>query len=230
MQTEAGQPLDLIIRRKELEREIGGGVFYWGIGNSLGNSMDQLLRHVSQPEVLFSIMRSRPKHQDVAPASVLLWTQYFDANGLVRELPLSALVLSRGDTLTGVKKRCYALVCHSDASLTPSPLATLDLSHFRNLGGSQGPIGFSQVTTNVEHTSKKQAGIRYAVSLRSFLIPPYFIRLTGSIVLLSKDREAIKATVASKPTSDEWRVFISALRNRQEYVIDPRKSFALSLV
>lgn len=33
MQAEAGQSLDAIVRRKELEREANGGLFLWGVGN-----------------------------------------------------------------------------------------------------------------------------------------------------------------------------------------------------
>jgi 4-aminobutyrate aminotransferase-like enzyme len=38
MGTEAGQTLGTILRRKELERQAGSGIFAWGIGNSLGAS------------------------------------------------------------------------------------------------------------------------------------------------------------------------------------------------
>jgi hypothetical protein len=217
MQAESGQILDVIIRRKELERAIGNGIFYWGIGNSLGTSMIELLRRAPEPEILFSVMRTKPKIQDSSPSSVLLWTEYIDANGLSQPLPPHALVLSRGSTMTGIKKRCYALVCYSEKPLSPSPLGAFDISHFRNLGGTQGKIGFSQVTANIEHFSEKQTGARYEISLKTFLKPPYFITLAGSKKVLDKDRQAIDAIVATDPTPDRWRLFVEDLRKRPEY-------------
>jgi hypothetical protein len=228
MQSEAGQGLDLIIRRKELERSIGKGVFYWGIGNSLGTTIAELLRRTSQPEVFFSIMRAKPKRQDVAPATVLLWTEYIDENGRAQPLPPHALVLSRGSTASGVKKRCYALVCYSETVLSPSSHAYLDLSHFRNLGGTKSKIGFSQVTATIEHTTAHHESVHYEISLRSLLTPPFFVTLAGAKKLLDEDREAIQATVASNPTPDKWRAFTKQIRSRSEYGGSSLDSFALS--
>lgn len=110
MQAEAGQSLDTIIQRKELERAVGDGVFFWGIGNAVGSSIAALVRRVTTPRVLFSIMRSKPKRQDVEPEALLLWTAYIDGDGQIRPLPRHALVLSRATTATGEKRRHYALV------------------------------------------------------------------------------------------------------------------------
>lgn len=228
MQTEAGQGLYSIIRRKELERSIGNGVFYWGIGNSLGNSMDHLLLRTPNPEVLFSIMRAKPKVEDVSPASVLLWTCFIDEQRTLHPLPCHALVLSRADTESGMKKRCYALVCHSTAMFTPLLHASLDHSHLRNLGGNQRRLAFSQVTANVEHVQGKHDGIRYEVSLRTHLKPPYFIRLAGPKRLLMEDREAIRSIVARCPKPDEWRHFVQEIRNRPEYTAHSERLCDLS--
>jgi len=228
MQAEAGQPLDMIIRRKELERAIGDGVFYWGIGNALGASIFELLRRTSTPEVLFSVMRAKPKREDVTPGSLLLWTEYIDVGGLSQPLPSHALVLSRGDTASGVKRRHYALVCYSDAVLSSSSFGTIDLSHFKNVGGTHGRVGYSQVTANIEHIPIKEAGVCYDISLRAVLGPPYFIRLAEPRKVLDTDRKAIDATVAANPTPDRWRQFIEDLRNRPDYARHPAKLLALS--
>ena len=40
--TEAGQPIEQILERKEQERIVNNGLFLWGIGNSLTPSMIEL--------------------------------------------------------------------------------------------------------------------------------------------------------------------------------------------
>src|SRR4051812_40360539 len=71
--TEAGEPIEQILKRKEIERRHNEGVFYWGIGNSLAPSMAELLRRARRPEVLFSPIRSRPRPVDIAPDAVVRW-------------------------------------------------------------------------------------------------------------------------------------------------------------
>ncbi len=72
--TEAGQPIDEILDRKEQERAANSGMFFWGIGNSIGPSLRELLRCTPSPEVLFSPTRSTPRREDVAPPAVVAWT------------------------------------------------------------------------------------------------------------------------------------------------------------
>jgi hypothetical protein len=217
MQAEAGQPLNAIIKRKELERSIGNGVFYWGVGNALGGSLRALINCAPQPEVFFSVMRSKPKRVDSSPGTVLLWTHFVDQNGGLQPLPQHTIVLSRGDTASGKEKRCYALVCHSDIALCLSSIAHFNLSHFRNLGEVGGKVGFSQVTVNIKHLSKESHGPMYEINLRSWLKPPYFVRLASPKRLLTEDRDAIAATVGSCPSSTKWQEFTEYIRTRREY-------------
>src|SRR5438132_11784955 len=102
MQAEAGQPLDMILRRKEVERAAGGGLFFWGIGTSVGGKMLQMLEHVSQPKVLFSVMKAKPKPEDVSPEGIFLWTSYLDPLGVKQWLPEHVVVLSRAHTKRGL--------------------------------------------------------------------------------------------------------------------------------
>lgn len=214
MQTEAGQSLDSIIRRKELERAIGGGSFYWGVGNSLGASMAELTRRTATPEVLFSVMRAQPQKEDVLPASLVLWTQYIDERGASRPLPLHALVLSRGDTVNGPKLRHYALVCHSDMPLAPSSFGSIDFAHLRNLGGTRGKLGYSQVTAVIEHARSDEVGPSYPITLRAALQPPYCIKLSAPKNLSNEDREAFNAVNALNPSDHVWREFVEDMRKR----------------
>lgn len=74
MGTEAGQSLTTIRQRKELERRAGGGVFAWGIGNSLGTAIydAQRLSPTGYIEVLFTEMLGKPKLIDAKPSQMLL--------------------------------------------------------------------------------------------------------------------------------------------------------------
>jgi hypothetical protein len=223
MESDAGETLNDIIRRKELERSIGGGVYYWGIGTPIAErTMAELRRRTCQPEAFFSIMRSKPRREDHSPASVLLWTNDIDADGLLKQLPTHALVLSRGETTSGREKRYYALVCHSETALSPSRHASFDLSHFRNLGGAKGEIGSSQVTAVIEHLSGSHLGRHYEISLRTLLRPPYFVKLAGPKRVLDEDRKTILTTAASNPTSEKWRAFVDDIRNRPAYRVLPQ--------
>ena len=44
MQVEAGQALESIIARKEIERRAGGGLFFWGVGNAPSTAINALAR------------------------------------------------------------------------------------------------------------------------------------------------------------------------------------------
>lgn len=213
MQAESGQSLELIVRRKELERLNGQGVFYWGIGNALGPSVTELLSRTANPEVLFSVMRAKPKPQDVCPTSLFLWTASLDEDNELQPLPPHVLVLSRGDTASGAKHRHYALVCHSEEALSPSSLGSLDLAHFRNLGGAKGKVGHSQVTANIEHCTGDTHGNYYEINLRTKLHPPYFIVLREPRRLSDQDHKAIAALVAKNPNPEQWRDLVNGIRS-----------------
>lgn len=66
MGAEAGQVLAAIIRRKEYERQLGNGVFAWGIGNALGTAVAELANTLGgrDPVVIFSPMLSKAKADD----------------------------------------------------------------------------------------------------------------------------------------------------------------------
>lgn len=216
MQSEAGQALDAIIRRKELERVCGHGIFYWGIGNALGQSVRVFTQRVSHPEVLFSVMRSHPKPQDAHPVSLLLWTGYVDAKGLVVPLPDHVLLLSRKETATGIKQRHYALVCHSTGVLASTSHGKITSSHLKNML-TRSRIGHSQVTAIVEHVTTDDNGAIYDINMRVQLLPPYVVRLAESRDVLPRDRQLIEDIVTGTPDSQAWLAHITALRRRPEY-------------
>lgn len=184
--TEAGETVDRILDRKELERRRNKGIFLWGIGSAIGPSIKELLRIQAEPEVIFSPIASRPRLVDVAPASTVAWTAGCDLDGRSVTLPRWSKVTSRAPSMPQ-RARHYALVCHSDIPLRldPSP-SFLRMDQLTNLRTSN-KVGASQVTAVVRYDEARGArGPSYAIALRVRLVEPYFVFLGQPVV----DREA----------------------------------------
>lgn len=176
--TEAGESIEQILSRKEVERQKNGGVFLWGIGNALGPSIRELIKCSASPEVLFSPIMSKPRIDDVSPPSVALWRKGRDLNGNVVDLPEGSKVTSRMP-LNGSKVRHHALVCFSSSPLSLSSTSQeLPLARLQNLLTGR-KIGASQVTAVVEMCGQdlSASSIRYPISIRASLVAPYFIDL-----------------------------------------------------
>ena len=179
--TEAGQPIEQILKRKEQERAANGGLFLWGIGNSLAPSMEELLRHTDNPEVLFSPTKTKARVEDADPDRVVAWTRAETLEGNDFQLPSASLVTSGLNSPRKVTH--YALVCQSDLPLVPESGCSLDFHALRNILTGQ-PIGASQVTAVAEYTvSTSQSAREYSVALRAHLVPPFFIKLRGPVPL-----------------------------------------------
>lgn len=182
---EAAQSVSQIITRKEEERQVGNGVFLWGIGNAVGPSILELLRVSGCPEVLFSSIKSAPKAIDVKPSAVVAWTDGIGLNGEPFAIPEGALVTSRFDPKSP-KLVHYALVCHSEAPLTLLQNgANMQFRALRNLV-TRRPIGASQVTAVVEYEDRhSRVSEGYTVAMRAHLVPPYFIKFHHPIPIES---------------------------------------------
>lgn len=179
---EAGQSLESIFRRKNQERAANDGLFYWGIGNAIGPSMAELVRRCSDPEVVFSPIKSAPRSADVTPESVVAWTNAVGFDGSPYALPQHALITSRLN-LKNPKKAHYALVCAAETTLAPTNIATVDIGDLENLLTGR-PVGASQVTAVVRHSRKKRTEIRtYSAVLRVKLKAPFLLRLQSPIRL-----------------------------------------------
>jgi hypothetical protein len=85
------------------------GIFLWGIGTSLRNSLPVLVAADPRPSVLFSPMRSRPRAVDEDPSETVLWRSAEDLYGGRCTLPPAALVTS--SVVTGQAPTRYALIC-----------------------------------------------------------------------------------------------------------------------
>lgn len=140
MQAEAGQALDAIIDRKEVERQLGRGTFFWEVGNPRPRPVPALARAGSTVELIFSRMKGQPKTLDVTPPVLLVWRRYVDLDGTIRSLPQHVLVTSRGGVLSR-KRSHYALVCHAQALLQFGDYGPFDPGAYQNLGGTGAPVG-----------------------------------------------------------------------------------------
>ena len=183
MGAEAGQPLDVIISRKEAERELGDGVFFWGIGTPLGQRIWRFIDSVPRPFVLFSPMKAKSKQIDSSPANVFVWTAYLDRNGIKHAIPKHVFVSSRGLSNGTEKDQHYALVCRKDSSLRGQDWPSVDWSKLKNYE-RDSKLGFSQVTAVVEYKkSVTSAGNHYDVLFGAELVAPYYVTLVDPIEL-----------------------------------------------
>lgn len=203
MQSEAGQGLAAILARKEAER-LSGGSFWWGIGNSLGPAARiAAVEAGGELPVLFSVMRSKPKAADAAPADVLLWTRYLDHSGEAAPLPPHVVVTSRGG---GGKDRHYALVCRSAAPLALGAHGA-DPVRWRTLSGK--PPGASQVTALLTGEHRIMAGgAPYRTGFLADLARPWTVRLAAPRALSAAERAALDAW---RP-GDDWMALAGRLR------------------
>jgi hypothetical protein len=208
MGTEAGQPLETILRRKELERRVGGGVFAWGIGNSLGMAAKLAQQEAPQGgvDVFFTPMRSAAKQVDVEPGQVLLWLNYVNEEERQNSLPSHMVVTSRGSsTSTGNKRSHYALICNGDEDITsPVNKGAIDANRTRNFV-SLNPLGASQVTAVVRYQANNSdlPEKLYPVTFRAKLHGAGFVRLVSPIVLDGELAKLYKQLCAST-TAAEW--------------------------
>ena len=114
MGSESGESLDCILKRKELERKAGKGLFFWGIGNSLGSKISRLTSVEVKPRVLFSRIKTKANKIDIEPEKIYSWSDYMDSSGNMFKIPQGSLVLSRALSKKALKKKHYALVCHKE--------------------------------------------------------------------------------------------------------------------
>jgi len=198
--TEAGQPIDSIFERKEEERIANGGIFFWGIGNAIGPSMQRLLETVERPVAVFSPIHSRPRPYDIEPPSVVVWTTAQCLDGEPYSLPQSSMITSAWNQASA-RVAHYALVCR-----TASPVGRvgqtqkLYFSRLRNLL-SGNPVGASQTTAVVKHLHQIDTnGRSYEIGMVADLVWPYFLRLTNPVPLtLERDNNW------SSRVAETWR-------------------------
>lgn len=205
MQAEAGQALHAIVARKELERQAGHGIFYWGVGSAPSRLIPGLAKTGVEVSILFSVMRSRPKPRDVAPASVLVWRAYIDPHGDERPLPPNVLITSRG----GVgKSKHYALSCRSDEPLRLAQGVEFNPGRYRNAGQGGRPIGASQVTSLLEPAEVETTASPYEIAMSALATHGYWVRLTDPKELGGAAVTDLNLGSLGEP----WELFAARLR------------------
>jgi hypothetical protein len=203
MQVESGFPLPQTLFFKEMERQAGDGVFWWGVGNPVDKN---LVREKAEAAggrltVLFSLMVSRPKREDVDPHHVSLWTQYEDSEGKPQDLPPHVLEFSGGKKQENFH---YALVCHSPVPLALGPLL-FDPGCCKTCRGKD--VGGKMVTALLQgdlddpHHSR---GI-YHFGIRATLVEPWFVKLVTPRLLEPKEMHM-------GVWKSEWRKFVAGLK------------------
>jgi hypothetical protein len=217
MQAEAGQNLSAIVRRKEVERRAGGGQFFWGVGNAPAVVIGAFSRMKHPIQVIFSIMKTRPKLADSAPLRTLVWRRYVGHDGGVRPLPPNALVTSRGDSASGPKTKHFALMCYSRDPLKLQHGEPFDPQAFRNVSGTGGPVGSSQVTALLRRVSSDTSDSDYEINLQAAMVGDYWVRLADPIEW-TPDFQALDPLSI---TTNDWLDFVSHVRGSQDDVANP---------
>lgn len=228
MQAEAGQPLTDIVARKDAERVANGGVFCWGVGNPPSRALGRVREGRHPIDVVFSVMKSRPKERDARPSEVLVWNSYFDQYGAPQALPEASLVTSRADTLTGSKRAHYALICCSNDRLAIGDFGAFDPSAYRNVSEEAGPIGSSQVTALVRRVEDETTDTTYRINMRARLAGAGWVRLTGASRLSAQSRAKLDALESRVPQGAEWADLVSEIR-RSSALLDSYGSIQPSL-
>lgn len=212
MQAEAGQGLLSIVARKERERAIGEGLFFWGVGNAPAALTNVLARAKLPVRVIFSIMKSRPKAIDVTPSRIVAWRRYIDEFGKERLLPGHTLVTSRADSASGPKRAHYALMCYSSNSLELQKQAEpFDPADFRNAGGTGAPVGNSQVTALLKRVSNENRHSDYMVNFEAQLVGGYWVRLTDPVLIDARKTRLVEQMPQASP--GEWMEILREIRS-----------------
>lgn len=210
MQAEAGQQLEQIIARKELERRAGDGLFFWGVGNAPAVIVKALVRVETPVRVVFSIMKSRPKLVDASPTRTVAWRRYIDAQGVDRPLPAHSLVVSRGDSAGGAKRSHYALMCFSDTPLALHHGDPFDPTAYRNAGSNGAPVGASQVTALLRRVRENASFSPYEANFTARLTRSYWVRLLDPVEL-DHPKQALLDDLSNRAIVD-WCAIVDKIR------------------
>ena len=204
MQSEAGEGLPKILRRKDLERRAGAGLVFWGVGNAPARAIPALAKAAAAVDVIFSVMKSKPKAIDVAPDLTVAWQSYVDADGTARPIPPNVLVTSRAS-----RRGChYALVCRSDEPLSMADEGPFDPAAYRNYGAGRG-VGASQVTALLERCAPDRTPT-YRVAMKATLTGALWVKLIDPVIVSPDARQALEAQLTNE---EEWLRTVSIVRS-----------------
>ena len=218
MQAEAGQGLERILHRKELERRACGGTFFWGVGNAPGAAPGRFARDRVPVQAIFSVMKSRPKSRDAHATELNVWRGYHDEFGTEQELPAGVLVTSRAGQKGARERAHYALICHSEWRVALDDLGPFNPKAFRNVGGRGAPVGASQVTALLRLSDPQATDdASYRINIRAKLIGGYWVRLTDPVRLSGACARSLLTQLEDVPELcvDDWRDLVAELRGNR---------------
>ena len=221
MNTDASEPLENIVRRKNLEREAGEGkfadTFWWGVGENKGPAVSFHLADC-EPEVLFSKALGKAVERDTDPDERFFYTTWRaydrrkrDYGGKPLPVPENVIVQS------GERSDYFALVCCSQRSLELSGSARLYRGKMRNLNNDETEgktLERSQQTTCVVKYSQGSGatGTPYRVNLRADLVLPRFVKLGGKKRLSGSQCRLLDELGNEGKTVDEYRDVVRKIR------------------
>lgn len=221
MNTDAGEPLENIVRRKNLEREAGKGgfadTFWWGVGERKGPAVSIHLADC-EPEVLFSRALGDAVPRDTDPEERFFYTTWRAYDRRKRDYGGKPLPVPENVIVQSGKRRDYfALVCRSQRSLELSGSAQLYRGEMRNLNndGTEGKtLERSQQTTCVVKYSQGAGatGRPYRVNLRADLVFPRFVKLGGRKQLSGSQCRLLDELGNEGKTVDDYRDVVREIR------------------
>jgi hypothetical protein len=215
MQSEAGQDIEAIVLRKELERQSGGGLFCWGIGNAPPRSLREFVLSNLPIDVVFSLMKSQPRAVDVTPKGITVWRNYVDVGGCERPLPPNVLITS-GVKATG--RAHYALMCVSEERLALRNGTPFDPSAYVNVSEAGRPVGASQVTALVRRVAPEKSVSDYQINLKATLARSFWVKLSNPLELSARRREELGEMLAEVAgmRAKEWLKLAMAMREARQ--------------
>jgi hypothetical protein len=205
---EAGLNLDQIIRWKEFQRSISGGLFFWGIGGTPSRAKQvDFISNAKSPSVLFSEQLGDAKEEYKNPAATLFWTHYLDESGREVSLPRYAAVTSKG----GGEKH-FAFVCKADAPIKLQNI-NFDIGLFGNYLGSQN-IAFQQTSPIVQSNPSGRPKKLYRRGFWAGLVSPHFATLSRCRQLAADEVLKLRRMMSlERTTVDEFKALIDELKS-----------------
>ena len=197
MGTEAGEPLEDIMHRKEIERQANGGKFVWGIGNSPGNSIVNFMQDTKKPVAIFTETRPNSKTRSIdEEESERVWRD--------KLLPRYSFVTSHPER----KEHC-ALLCECDEDLRTQchgELHTGEFVHYVTCNPKLPPNSTNMMKKG-EGRSCKPYPIRFVASLYG----EGWVKLTDYVDISPETIKEVKRS-ADDGDIEKWKALINKIK------------------
>jgi len=207
----SGQEAPQILRRKELERQAGKGIFWWGVGESKCPAIAHLRHREVAPKVLFVWQRQHAKQPS---AGLWLFETYEKGPRKGFSIPDHVLMARSGNK----KGSYYALVCRSTKPLTETVNVDLDLARYLNLkndGHTGNKPGLNQNTLVLtENSNPLTDSDLYTLAFEAELVEPFCVKLGGKRELSSEEARKLDDVTNPGRTLDDWAHSLRSLRGR----------------